>query len=84
MQQECQFVHMAFPFNTSHPYLLLPVSAKRRKRFLHCRLSSRLLSNVTGKHHRPLFLDHLDFAHIVQWLALGMHFRWDTKLGYSL
>ncbi len=43
------------------------------KRFLRCRLSSHSLSIETGKHHRPLFLDHLDFAHIVSYLALGMN-----------
>jgi len=66
----CTWHNWFRPFNTSNPYFLLPVSGKRMKRFLRFRLSCHSLPVETGSH---LFPDHLDFAHIVPYLALGMN-----------
>ncbi len=53
------------PFNTSNPYFLLPVSGKHMKRFLRFRLSCHHFQLRQADIIDHLFLDHLDFAHIV-------------------
>lgn len=60
------------PFNTSNPYFLLPVSSNCMNCFLRFRLRSHYQlrqADITGH----LFLDYLDSAHIVPYLALGMN-----------
>ena len=67
----CTWHNWFRPFNTSNPYFLSPVSGKRMTRFLCFRFSCHSLRQADITDH--LFLDHLDFAHIVPYLALGMN-----------
>ena len=49
----CTWHNWYRPFNTSNPFLLLPVSGKRMKGFLRFRLSCHSLPIETGGHDRP-------------------------------